>query len=425
MGVACSRGSGLLGTKVLAFKISNAEALSPVRSDDFSMNLCLVQSSALRITETFIRAHIERIRANVTAVHGQPAECGDKAILSNSLLARASRVVQRQLVSASDIEIAYAKVFRSRKIDVVLAEYGPSGVDVMYPCQKLGIPLVVHFHGYDAYRVDVLARLGDHYKVLFQQASAIVAVSKAMRNQLIALGAPADKVFNNPCGVDCEAFEQSRPAEAPPVFLAVGRFVQKKAPHLSLVAFANVLRRHPEAELRMIGDGPLLGVCQELASALKINESVHFLGAQPHHVVRDQMRIARAFVQHSVVADDGDSEGTPVSVLEAGAGGLPVVSTRHAGIPDVVSDEETGLLVEERDVDGMAEHMKRLLVDPELAGSLGAAARRRIETYFGMERSIGRLSSIILSTVENRDQPPLDYFFTDQHATHAVQSLFL
>ena len=387
------------------------------------MNLCIIQSSPLSLTETFIRAHLELISGNVTGVHGHPPRVDEKPVLSNSLGARIVRVIRRNKDAVSDQEIAYERILRSTKADAVLAEYGISGVDAMRVCLRLEIPMIVHFHGYDACREDVLAKYSERYRELFEFAHAVIAVSRAMREQLIALGAPAEKVFYNPYGVDCRAFEQSKPASAPPVFLAVGRFVQKKAPHLLLLSFAEVHRRHPEAELRMIGDGPLLGVCRDLASALKIDKAVHFLGAQPHQVVRDEMLRARAVVQHSVVADDGDSEGTPNSLLEAGAGGLPVVSTRHAGIPDVVLHQETGLLVAERDVDGMAKHMKQLVIEPDLAAALGAAARRRIETYFRMEQSIGRLSSIITSCVEGRDRPPLDHFLTARSARPAVHSI--
>jgi glycosyltransferase involved in cell wall biosynthesis len=111
------------------------------------------------------------------------------------------------------------------------------------------------------------------------------------------------------------------------------------------------------------------------------------------------MRRARGFVQHSVEAESGDCEGTPVGILEAGASGLPVISTRHGGIPEVVVEGETGLLVDEKDVPGMAAHMIRLIREPDLAAQLGLAARRRVEALFTMERSLGQLWSVIRSCV--------------------------
>jgi colanic acid/amylovoran biosynthesis glycosyltransferase len=95
-----------------------------------------------------------------------------------------------------------------------------------------------------------------------------------------------------------------------------------------------------------------------------------------------------------------------VAVLEAGASGLPVIATRHAGIPDVVVEGETGLLVDERDVSGMARHMIRLLREPELAGRLGAAAREHVATHFSMDRSVERLWGIIESCIPGRRSAP-------------------
>ena len=106
--------------------------------------------------------------------------------------------------------------------------------------------------------------------------------------------------------------------------------------------------------------------------------------------------------QHSVMSATGDCEGTPVSILEAGATGLPVVSTRHAGIPDVVIEGETGLLVDEHDDTSMAQHMIRLAQEPELAGRMGKAAREHIQKNFSKELRIGNLWSIINSCIELR-----------------------
>jgi colanic acid/amylovoran biosynthesis glycosyltransferase len=233
--------------------------------------------------------------------------------------------------------------------------------------------------------------------VLFQHAAAIVAASEAMRGKLISLGAPAEKVHCNPYGVDCGEFVGGEPAKAPVRFIAVGRFVPKKRPDLTLRAFALLRRQYPGAALTIIGDGPLLADCRVLTSELGIEGGVTFMGAQPATVVREEMRRARCFVQHSVEAPSGDSEGTPVSIIEAGATGLPVVSTRHAGIPGVVVDGETGFLVAEHDVEAMAQRMLDVARDPELAGRLGRAARRRVEAYFSIEGSVAELWKIIQS----------------------------
>jgi glycosyltransferase involved in cell wall biosynthesis len=183
--------------------------------------------------------------------------------------------------------------------------------------------------------------------------------------------------------------------------------VEKKGPHLTIASFAPILRDRAEARLRIIGDGPLLGVCRDLAAGFGIAHAVSFLGAQPHEVVEREMRRARAFVQHSVTASDGDSEGTPVAVMEAGAIGVPVISTRHAGIADVVVERITGLLVEERDVAGMTRHMMSLTQDPALAGELGGNAAAHIRRYYTMDQSIGRLFRILSASANHGTLDPV------------------
>jgi glycosyltransferase involved in cell wall biosynthesis len=315
-------------------------------------------------------------------------------------MSRTSRKLARVLGIASyerQTTRSYLTAFRRHSPDVVLAEYGPSGVNVMEACREAGVPLVVHFHGFDASVRTVLRENAATYPRLFRLAAAIVAVSQPMRRTLMALGALPAKVHYNPYGVDCQAFDGAAPACAAPVLLAVGRFVEKKAPQSTIAAFAGAYRACPQARLRMIGDGPLLAPCGDLVHRLGLGDAVQFLGAQPPAIVRAEMRQARAFVQHSVEAPSGDSEGLPVGILEAGASGLPVVATRHAGIPEAVLDRETGFLVDEGDVAGMAAAMWRLLEVPALAGQLGRRAREWVSTYFSMEHSIQGLWAILRS----------------------------
>jgi glycosyltransferase involved in cell wall biosynthesis len=108
---------------------------------------------------------------------------------------------------------------------------------------------------------------------------------------------------------------------------------------------------------------------------------------------------ARAFVQHSVCTTYGDSEGTPVAVLEASAAGLPVVSTRHAGIQEAVIHQRTGFLVAERDVNAMEGYMSQLATDPGLAAALGTAGRKFVSENYSSERSISQLFGILEKAV--------------------------
>ncbi len=145
----------------------------------------------------------------------------------------------------------------------------------------------------------------------------------------------------------------------------------------------------------MAGDGVLRDGCMRLARHLGIAERCDFPGSVPHARVGEIMRASRAFVQHSLRPLSGDKEGMPVAIIEAGASGLPVVATRHAGIPEAVVHGQTGLLCDEMDVPAMAAHMERLLIDPEEAGCMGRAAREHVRARFDVRLRIAELERIL------------------------------
>jgi len=341
--------------------------------------------------------------------NGRP-RMGEQLLLRSSLLSRGidkfRRIVAHETWDARE-RMAYEATLRRLRIDVVLAEYGTMGVEILDACRRADVPLVVHFHGYDASRKDVLQKEAARYQELFLYSAAIVVVSRAMKRKLIELGCPAGKIFYFPCGVDCDLFTGGNPAGSPPHFIAVGRFVEKKGPHLTLLAFAKAVSKCPDATLTIVGEGPLLGVCKDLARAMGIEDSIRFLGVQPHEVVLREMRKARAFVQHSVISSDGDSEGTPVAILEASAVGLPVVSTKHAGIPDVVIHEKTGLLSDERDISTMAEHMITVATNPLVAGKLGGRGAVLMRHAVTMDQSVGRLAKVMISAAHRESMDRL------------------
>ena len=239
-------------------------------------NICIVHPNPGPQCETFIRAHIDRLPGVVSVLHGGHMPLFDK---HGEDLHPGLPQDFRQLFSPDGKphtalhEKAAENIadhLEKRDIQVVLAEYGPTGAAMMEPCRNSGIPMVVHFHGYDASIRDVLKKYEKGYERLFGFASGIIAVSEKMRKDLIALGAPSAKLYQNPYGVDLDLFGQADPSSAKPVFVGVGRFVEKKAPHLTISAFARTLEKAPDAELTLIGDGPLREECAGLAETLGI-----------------------------------------------------------------------------------------------------------------------------------------------------------
>lgn len=358
--------------------------------------ICIASKLNRHRVETFIRTHIERLPFDVRVLSGVPAieDERDGSILKKSWRQFFVDWLKRSTPDER-VVACQAEFLRRSGVRLVLAEYGLVGAEMTEPCRQAGVPLVVHFHGNDAHNERVHTEWRDGYRSMFKMAAAFVAVSSDMRRHLIELGVPAERVHLIPYWVDPTRFCDAKPADAPPTLLTVGRFVEKKAPHLTLLAFERALREAPDARLVMIGNGPLLGPCQQLAKVLGLSDRVEFLGGVESSVVADWMRRVRGFAQHSVVASDLDSEGTPVAILEASASGLPVIATRHTGIKEAVCDQVSGYLVDELDVNGMAAGMVRVLRDPALAKSLGDAGRRHVAENYSRAQTLDRLAELL------------------------------
>ena len=156
-----------------------------------------------------------------------------------------------------------------------------------------------------------------------------------------------------------------------------------------------MMNNHSDSKLVLIGDGPFKLFCEDLVKSLGMTARVEFTGPLGHEEVHRHLASSLCFVQHSRIAESGDMEGTPLSILEAQAAGIPVVSTNHAGIPDVVLNNETGYLVEENDIDGMAIAMGKILSDRPKTIALGQAAKLRCKEHFTLKRHIDSLQDVL------------------------------
>ena len=350
-------------------------------------------------SETFVRANLAGLPFAVSAYFGDEYPLHQPARLAYGLGVLMSKACTRmgwlRLAEWPAALVALALIRRHRP-DVVLAEFGFHGVRVMQAAALANVPFVVHFRGSDLSAQRRIGVLRGRYRRLVTIASGVVCKSKPMATTLEQLGMLRSRILISASGANPALFVAGDPAVAAPVFLAVGRFVAKKGPLHTIRAFA----LQPLGELWMVGEGPLLEDARCLVNDLQLQDRVRFLGVKSQQEVAALMRQVRVFVQHSLIAPDGDSEGNPVSVMEAQLSGLPVVSTRHAGIPDVVLDGSTGLLVEEGDVRGMAVAMERLMADSELAARFGRAGRDRVLAGFTLEHHLQDLTGFLQQQIK-------------------------
>ena len=384
-------------------------------------NIAIISPSKNAYSETFIQAHKNLLKGNIHFLYGgnMPYYFGnEKSILQFYKEAKWQEFLKNNNFLKKSLKLLphfiYQKYFTKHifdtakfnnyeaikfflihnKIDVVLAEYGTTGADILPICEELNIDLIVHFHGFDAAEKKVLENYKLKYEKMFLYAKAIIVVSNVMKQKLISIGCNQQNLVLNTYGPN-KMFLEMKPLFTKQQFVAIGRFVDKKAPYYTIFAFQKVIEKYPDCKLIFAGEGELLNSCINITKMLNLDKNITFTGAITPEEYKNYLLESLAFVQHSIVAQNGDSEGTPVAVLEAAAAGLPVISTIHAGIPDVVIDGETGLLVEEHDVDGMAYNMIKLLDNIQLAKKLGAAGKQRINENFTLEKHINIIQNLI------------------------------
>ncbi|WP_034057540.1 glycosyltransferase family 4 protein [Lacinutrix jangbogonensis] len=361
------------------------------------MNIAIFSPSQNPYSETFIQAHKNHLKDNVFYYYGSKGYIkleGQDRLVPKALEWR-YRII-RKLNNYSFIYINEQEILTSLKknaIDVVLIEYGTHAHELLSLLKSSDLAVVVHFHGYDASVYKTITKC-ESYKDIFSFATKIIAVSLKMKKMLLVLGCPKDKLVYNVYGPQRE-FEAIQPKFSKKQFVGIGRFTDKKAPYYTIMAFKEVAHKHPDALLLLAGDGVLLNMCKNIVKYYGLENQVQFLGVISPKRYRQILEESLAFVQHSIRAKNGDMEGTPLAVLEASVAGLPVISTNHAGIPDVIEHGETGLLCKEHDVSAMANNMMQVLNDITYAQQLGNNGKQHILKHYSVARHIKNLQDIL------------------------------
>ncbi|MCR9272783.1 MULTISPECIES: glycosyltransferase [Mameliella] len=290
-----------------------------------------------------------------------------------------------------------AGFLQDQGVQVILAEFGTQALVMAKLGNDLGIPVFTYWRGTDASKMLRSAQRVRSYRLMMPRLAGMFSVSQFLLDNLARHGIRHDNAHVVPSGVDIRRFT---PADKRPgSFLAVGRMVTKKAPQVTLRAFASAAATR-DAHLTFIGDGPLLAECQALAQTLGVGDKVTFTGALPHDQVRQHLQSTEVFLQHSITAPDGNTEGLPTAIQEALACGCITLSTRHAGIPEAVEDGVNGLLVDEWDETGFADRIAQILDTPDRT-EMTRAARATAEAKFDNDIGLARVEDVIRTTLAN------------------------
>ncbi|MEO5742091.1 MAG: glycosyltransferase [Vicinamibacterales bacterium] len=280
----------------------------------------------------------------------------------------------------------------ARHFDIIQCHFGALGLKaaLLRAAGALNGRIVTAFHGEDI--TNYPARFsGNIYAPLFASGDLFLPISARWNDALVALGCPSARIRVHRMGVDCRRFavQTERAISAHPLrIVTVARLVEKKGVADAIAAIAQL---PAPCEYVVVGDGPLRPSLERLAAERGASDKVRFVGAQPAADVIRFLHSADVLLAPSVTGSDGDIEGMPVSIMEGMASGLPVVATHHSAIPEVVADGQSGFLVAEHDIDGLAGRLSDLAADPNLRVRMGRAGARIAADEFDIVKLTDRL----------------------------------
>lgn len=261
--------------------------------------------------------------------------------------------------------------------------------------------LVSTLHGYDVFQTDQTGWYTDDF---INRCDRFLSHSKNLDEVLTERGVSSEKIVRHRYGIDVDEFT---PTPEPPDhdnihLLSVARFVEKKGLRYALESLDHLPDEiKGKLTFKIAGDGPRRSLLEDVIEDHDLESIVELLGFKDRSEIKALFRWADVFVLPSVVAENGDREGTPVSLLEAQASGLPVVSTYHSGIPEIVQDGETGLLVAERDPQALADALEELINQPDLRERMGESGRQYVVEYHDSEKLTDDLVDLYEDMIES------------------------
>lgn len=284
--------------------------------------------------------------------------------------------------------------------DVFIAHFGPAGVTAA-KLRELGMlkgKIATVFHGIDVSHREVLNHYTPEYQQLFRRGDLMLPISELWASRLLAMGCPADKIAISRMGVDITRFTL-RPVKTPGTplqIVSVARLTEKKGLHVAIEACRLLKAQGVSFTYQILGIGPWERRLRTLIEQFQLEDVIKMPGFKPSHEVKAILDDADVFLLPSVTGTDGDMEGIPVALMEAMAVGIPVVSTVHSGIPELVDADKSGWLVPENDASALAERLAAFsgMLSQDLTPVI-TLAREKVEADFNQQRINQHLATLL------------------------------
>jgi len=289
-----------------------------------------------------------------------------------------------------------SSLLERRGADLMHIYFGHTGVHLLPFIEQWKKPCLVSFHGADVAVKQDIANYPAKLRCLFEAVPLVLARSQSLANRLMQFGCPREKLRINRTGVPLDEFplvERQAPPNGRWRIMQACRLIPKKGVATSLRAFAVFKKDFPNAEFFIAGKGPLQPELEMLAAGLGVSNDVHFVGFLSQSKLLGLYLSSHLFLHPSETPPDENQEGIPNSILEAMATGLPVLATRHGGIPEAVEHGQSGILVQEEDYLGLAGSMKEIANNPSVLYQMGMSARMAVSARFEQEAQARLLES--------------------------------
>jgi glycosyltransferase involved in cell wall biosynthesis len=297
------------------------------------------------------------------------------------------------------------ELLQEHRIDVVHVYYGHKAVKYLDMLKHWGGPFIVSFHGVDVSKSTEDGTSTDQLTAVFESAGLVLARSQSLLDELRKLGCPEEKLRLNRTPIPLDKFAvwpRQAPTDGAWRLVQASRLIPKKGLFTTLEALALVVPDFPKLRFSVCGDGPVKEAFLAKRDALGLQDHVEVLGWRSQEQLLDEYRRSHVFLHPSELTETNDQEGIPNAMLEAMATGLPVVATRHGGIPEAVTDGVDGLLVAEKSPAELASALRRVLCDPALWQQLATGAAASVRENFGLPRQLELLEACYAVALASR-----------------------
>jgi colanic acid/amylovoran biosynthesis glycosyltransferase len=314
-----------------------------------------------------------------------------------------NKCVNTTINNLSKVIFSYGEKYSPKLIH---AHFGGTGVASLALKRKLNIPLSTYFYGYDVGVGKHKEFLKTLYKDLIKEGDLFLALSNDMKNDLINIGFPSEKIEVLHLSVNVDLFKPTQKKESGKIiFTTVGRFHKFKGAQDAISAFAKVHSIHKNIELHIVGDGTYVNSLKHQVNSLNLENSIifinNFVAKNPRKVVLNEISNCDVFLHTTFQNESGVKTGTPVVLMEAQACAKPCISTFYAGIPEIVKNNETGFLVIQRDIDEIASSMIKLINNEKLRNTLGSNGRKHIMKEFNNNLQMKKLADLYSELIRN------------------------